>query len=265
MDVTPQLAALIQRGQSAVVTNDLFGRDPAPGEYKRLRVVGRDRRGRERVVEIAENNGFDAGDFTLGAYGGGSPGGPGGDSGGWRIVHARWGVGQANMDVTQRLRELARSDRRFRISNELFGNDPAPGVVKSLRIVATDASGRRQRFEFPEGSSIDGQQFVGWGRGDWGDGDGDWNDGDPSGPTRPDARLVIERAEYTSDDGRRMDVTWRLQDLADRHGRLDLRVSNREMGGDPAEGVPKRLWVRWRANGRTRDRSWREGERLVLP
>lgn len=262
MDVSALVAQLVQRGQSVQVGNALFGNDPAPGQRKRLRVTARDRRGRERVLEVVEDGWFDASAFTAGGGGWGS----GGEASGWRILHARWGVGPANVDVTERLRELARSDQRFRVSNELFGADPAPGSVKSLRVVASDGSGRRQRFEFPEGSTLDGQQFLGWGQGDWGQGSGGWDDGGFSGPQRPNGRARIEWAEYRADDGRRMDVTQRLQEALERQGRLDFLVSNRSLGGDPAPGVPKQLWVRWRtANGRSREASWSEDQRLVLP
>lgn len=267
MDVSALVAQLAQRGQSVQVGNALFGNDPAPGQRKRLRVVARDRRGRERVFEVEEDGWFDPGAFGLAGWSGGGDGG--GESGGWRILHARWGVGPANVDVTERLRELARSDQRFRVSNELFGADPAPGTVKSLRVVASDGSGRRQRFEFPEGSTLDGQQFHGWGQGDWGQGSGGWDDGGYSGPQRPqrpNGRASIEWAEYRAEDGRRMDLTQRLQELLDRQGRVDLVVGNRSLGGDPAPGVPKRLWVRWRtASGRSREASWSEDQRLVLP
>jgi hypothetical protein len=259
IDVSATVAQLVQRGQSAQVGNALFGHDPAPGERKRLRVIARDRRGRERVFEFEEDAWFEAERFAL-------AGGAVAGAEGWRILHARWGVGAANVDVTERLRELARSDRRFRVSNELFGADPAPGTVKSLRVVASDGRGRRQRFEFPEGSTLDGQQFLGWGEGDWGHGSGGWDDGGYNGPQRPSHRAAIEWAEYRAEDGRRMDVTHRLQEALDRQGRVDLVVGNRSLGGDPAPGVPKRLWVRWRtASGRSREASWAEDQRLVLP
>jgi hypothetical protein len=90
------------------------------------------------------------------------------DSGAFRILQARYGTARRNIDVTDRLRELARSDRSFRLTNALFGTDPAEGRVKTLRIYARGPGGASRTFEYREGSVIDGSQFVGWGGGDWG-------------------------------------------------------------------------------------------------
>ena len=90
------------------------------------------------------------------------------DNGAFRILQARYGTARRNIDVTDRLRELARSDRSFRLTNSLFGTDPAEGRVKTLRIYARGPRGAEKTFEFREGSVIDGSQFVGWDRGDWG-------------------------------------------------------------------------------------------------
>jgi len=79
-----------------------------------------------------------------------------------------YGTSRRNIDVTERLRELARSDRSFRLTNDLFGTDPAEGRVKTLRIYARAPAGISKTFEYREGSVIDGGQFTGWGRGDWG-------------------------------------------------------------------------------------------------
>lgn len=265
LDVTPMVERLIRDGRRVRVDNDLFGRDPAEGERKRLRLSVLDRKGRERSFDYAEGSWFDSGRFWVG-----QPAQRPDDDGSWRILHARYGVAGANVDVTQRLRELARSDQRFRLDNALFGVDPAPGQVKTLRIVARASGGRRRSFEYTEGSVIDGQQFTGWRGGDWGGDSGDWDDGwqggggGYEGPARP-PRLLIERAEYRADDGRGLDVSELLaREAAD--GRLRVAVANRSFGRDPAPGVPKRLVIRYRVDGgRVREQSWREGETAVLP
>ena len=51
-----------------------------------------------------------------------------------------------------------------------FGIDPDPNRVKVLRIYARGPNGGEQMFEYREGSTVDGSQFRGWGRGDWGTG-----------------------------------------------------------------------------------------------
>jgi hypothetical protein len=93
-----------------------------------------------------------------------------GDSGQYTILSAQYGTGARHVDVTNRLRQLAQSDRTFRMGNSTFGVDPAPGQVKVLRIYARGPNGQERMFEYREGSTIDGSQFRGWGRGDWGQG-----------------------------------------------------------------------------------------------
>ena len=95
----------------------------------------------------------------------------------YQIMRADYGAGDQRVDVTQRLRELARDNAVFRMGNSTFGIDPAHGVVKTLRIFARGPNGDVRMFEYPEGSTVDGSVFSGWGRGDWGKGEwhGDWN------------------------------------------------------------------------------------------
>ena len=91
------------------------------------------------------------------------------------ILRAFYGVPGSNVDVTDRLRQLARADITFRMGNSTFGIDPAHGVVKTLRIFARGPDGRVRMFEYREGSVVDGSDFIGWGRGDWGK--SDWHGG----------------------------------------------------------------------------------------
>jgi hypothetical protein len=94
----------------------------------------------------------------------------GGDAGQYVILSAQYGHERRHVDVTNRLKELAREDRPIRVSNVTFGVDPDPGVRKVLRIYARGPEGREKMFEFLEGSIVDGAQFRGWHRGDWGAG-----------------------------------------------------------------------------------------------
>ncbi len=91
-----------------------------------------------------------------------------GDAGQYVILNAQYGTANRHVDVTNRLRELARQDRAFRMGNSTFGVDPDPGHVKTLRIYAREVNGDERMFEYREGSTVDGAQFRGWGRGDWG-------------------------------------------------------------------------------------------------
>jgi hypothetical protein len=93
-----------------------------------------------------------------------------GDSGQYTILSAQYGTGARHVDVTNRLRQLAQTDRTFRMGNSTFGVDPDPGQVKVLRIYARDPNGRERMFEYREGSTVDGSMFRGWGGGNWGQG-----------------------------------------------------------------------------------------------
>ena len=101
------------------------------------------------------------------------------DSGQYVILSAQYGTARRHVDVTNRLKELARQDRVFRMGNSTFGVDPDPGQVKVLRIYARVPNGRERMFEYREGSTVDGSQFSSWGSGEWGQGgwSGDWEGG----------------------------------------------------------------------------------------
>ena len=98
------------------------------------------------------------------------------DQGAFVILNAQYGTPERHVDVTMRLRDLARQDRLFRMGNSTFGIDPDHGRIKFLRIYARGPDGQERMFEYREGSTVDGTQFRGWGRGDWGSEqwDGGW-------------------------------------------------------------------------------------------
>src|SRR5512146_1137800 len=77
-----------------------------------------------------------------------------GDSGQYAILSAQYGTAARHVDVTNRLRQLAQTDRSFRMGNSTFGVDPDPGQVKVLRIYAQDPNGRERMFEYREGSTV---------------------------------------------------------------------------------------------------------------
>lgn len=245
VDVTGRLRELARQDRRFRLTNDLFGVDPDPGRTKTLRIFARDRQGRERQFDYRERDWVDGAQF-IGWGGGGwgdsnwSHGWQGDrredrhDDGEFTILYANYGTGRREVDVTDRLRELARRDQRFRLTNDLFGGiDPDPGRTKRLRIIARDRSGQERSFEYPEYTTVDGAQFVGWGGGGWG------------GPTRPPAtRLVIESASYGT-EGRWTDVTQALRGQI-RGDRFEAEVRNELFGFDPAPGRRKLLSVTYR-------------------
>lgn len=183
VDVTQRLRELARHDRTFVMGNSTFGVDPDYGRVKVLRIYARGPNGRERMFEFREGSVVDGSMFR--GWGGGDWG-RGGWSGHWEgdgdhdcdrdrpdqgqyvILSASYGTGRHHVDVTDRLKDLARSDRTFVMGNGTFGIDPDPGRVKTLRLYTRGPDGRERMFEFREGSMVDGSQFRGWGRGDWG-------------------------------------------------------------------------------------------------
>ena len=139
-----------------------------------------------------------------------------GDSGQYVILSAQYGTARRHVDVTNRLKELARQDRTFRMGNSTFGVDPDKGQDKTLRIYARGPNGQERMFEYREGSTIDGSQFRSWGGGDWGNGgwNGRWEGGGyGGGDNRDSGQYVILSAQYGT-ARQHVDVTNRLKELA---------------------------------------------------
>jgi hypothetical protein len=179
IDVTPRLKELARQNRTFRMGNSTFGVDPDPGHVKTLRIYTRARNGQNRMFEYREGSTVDGTIFS--GWGGGNWGG--GWNGGWGgggsqdeylILQARYGTARSNIDVTPRLKELARQNRTFRMGNSTFGTDPDPGRVKTLRIYTRARNGQNRMFEYREGSIVDGTIFSGWGGGNWG---GGWNGG----------------------------------------------------------------------------------------
>lgn len=174
IDVTQQLRQVVCSRQRFAMGNSTFGTDPAPGQRKSLRIFTRDQNGRENMQEFPEGTDIEGGLYAC--QNGNWNAGPG-DAGQFTIMHAEYGTERNHVDVTQRLRELASTNRTFRMGNSTFGIDPDPGQVKMLRIYTRDPNGRSRMFEYREGSLVDGAQFAGWGAGNWGNHgwSGGWN------------------------------------------------------------------------------------------
>ena len=80
----------------------------------------------------------------------------------------------------------------------------------------------------------------------------------------PQGGVTIVSAQYG--EGRnRWDVTGRLRSMV-RDGRISTRVDNDSMGGDPARGRRKSLWVTYYVGGLgQRQTQVDEGGLLLLP
>src|SRR5262249_46229748 len=129
----------------------------------------------------------------------------------YTILRADYGAGDRRVDVTQQLRNIAHSSEQFRMGNR-FGVDPAPGHIKTLRIMARGVYGKTRTFEYREGETVDGAQFSGWSGGNWG---GPVNEFPGGGYGHPgdEGQFVILNAQYGTERNH-VDVTGRLKELA---------------------------------------------------
>jgi hypothetical protein len=177
VDVTDRLRELARENATFRMGNSTFGIDPSPGNVKTLRIFAIGPDGRSRTFEYREGGVVDGSLFS--GWGRGewarSPENGQAYRPEYMILRALYGVARRNVDVTERLRELASRDAAFRMGNSTFGVDPAPGRVKTLRIWARRPGEPPRLFEYQEGSFVDGAQFSGWRAGSWGD--PRWNGG----------------------------------------------------------------------------------------
>ncbi|MEJ6001427.1 hypothetical protein [Paucibacter soli] len=274
VDVTQRLRELARSDREFRVSNDTLGVDPHPYQKKTLRIYARGRDGQTRSFEYQEGQRIDGAMFTGwrgGNWGhGGWHGGwdadqrAGQDEGEYLILEARYGTAQRNVDVTQRLKQLASQDRVFEVSNNTLGMDPHPYKKKFLRIYARGRDGQTRTFEYPEEQRVDGAQFIGWSGGQWGSGGwgGGW--GEQPGYADEGGALTIISASYGA-DGRTRDLTRRLRSLV-RNNRLEVTADNNLAGGDPAPYVGKTLWVTFRVgNGPEQQVAVEERGRLSIP
>lgn len=188
------------------------------------------------------------------------------DDGPYQIQQAVYGTDQSSIDVTDRLRQLAARDQRFRLTNDLFNADPAPGQRKTLRIFAHGPDGQPRTFDYIEYSWVDGAQFSGWSRGRWGRdaaSPGWQSDGYGNADRGPEDIL---QATYGTQESR-FDVTQRIRQLVRGHQRFQL--NNDLFNGDPAPGQRKTLQIHMGGYGgqpqvlEFAEGSWIDGSRLT--
>ena len=115
---------------------------------------------------------------------------------------------------------VAGGTREIQADNALAGDDPAPNVVKQLR-VNYRLNGRQQTIEVTEGQTLDL----------------------PAG-------AEVEQALYgqlhppSAGSDRQVDLTAKLSARV-KHGELSVRIDNDFAGGDPAVNNPKELRVEY--------------------
>jgi hypothetical protein len=158
-----------------------------------------------------------------------------------RILKAIYGPSENAADVTTKVKSLVTGGAsEVRAGNELAEDDPAPGVVKRLRVQFL-LNGRQQTATATEGETLklpEGAQVLNALYGHLP------NPGDPK--------------------QNRRDVTAKVRQLL-AHGTLQIPAGNDIAGGDPAPNTPKQLRIEFRANGRTQTAEAKEGQTLDLP
>lgn len=237
-DVTARIQSLIQNGMLDIrVTNDRLGGDPAPHQVKTLQIYVRDSRGRNRTLKFREG---DSVRLSFTAVGPPVQGGPGMGYGALRIERAQYGVQGRSRDVTSRLRMMIDDNRlRLRVTNETMGGDPAEDRKKSLTVWYS-YNRQQGQVTVPEGDTLD-----------------------LPGAISQNSGLSILRAEYGV-GGAVWDVTARLNSQI-QNNTLNLRVTNENMGGDPAEERRKQLDVWYLYNGRPAHVVITEKDTISLP
>src|SRR5258708_18654 len=133
---------------------------------------------------------------------------------GGSLVAAEWGVRGQRVDVTERVRSLARDGAlQFEVTRQMLGVDPAPGQRKDLVIRIRHWDGDTQEYEFPEKSVVTLELDPDRGF--------DWRE----------RGLHIMRAYYGV-EGHFVNVTERLRRMI-HHGRLHTRVAHDHLGMAP--------------------------------
>jgi hypothetical protein len=226
LDVTAKVKSLVSAGTRQIAAgNDLVGDDPASGVVKRLRVeFVLD--GRQQAVEANEGQTLElpAGSEVVKALYGHLPG-----------SDPHW------LDVTAKVKSLvAGGMRQISAGNHLAADDPAPNLVKQLRVTFR-LNGRLWTAEAPEGEMLD-----------------------------VPADAEVEKALY----GRlpvqapgpvlSVDLTAKLDALV-KNGQLSVQVGNGLVDSDPAPFVPKELRVEYVFNGVIKQTANHEGEMITLP
>jgi hypothetical protein len=246
-DLTSRLRSLVRgNGVEFRVDPETLG-DPLPGVQKTLRVryVFRGQTRTENFVDMASVRLGDPG--RAGSVGGSIFGGnsrPG--RGALEIVKAEYGEGTRWRDVTTLVSQQVNGNAvRMDVTNSTMGGDPAPAVVKSLRVDYSYQDQRRTvtvsenaQLILPEGNV-------------------------PVLLPEVSGQLVILTAEYRA-RGRSINVT-DLMRGAIRGDQLKLRVENGTMGGDPYAGADKELYVRYTYQGREYENFSREGSTVAIP
>jgi len=169
----------------------------------------------------------------------------GGDKSGLRILKALYGAGEAQRDVTESLKQrISNGQVAINVSNEVFGNDPIPGVWKALIV----------RYETDQGEfgayAEEGRNLL--------------------IPSPFDTRITVRSNSlyileaWYGQANNHVDVKSAVQNrIID--NKLVVRVSNPFFGVDPIVNVRKSFFVRYRNEEGTFEATAVEDQEMVIP
>jgi len=254
-DVTTRVSQMVQgNGLNMPVNVGTLGVDPLPGQGKVLRVYylqnGQFNQGewRENVnAQIGYGQVSQGGQF-------GQQGVPGFYNGSrrsrvvpFRIDRATYGAGAQTRDVTALLQSRVANNRLdLPVNNDAMGGDPAYNQVKQLQLTY-EWGGQVHEITANENDLLA------------------LPDGLTAGGGVPTSRLRIVNAKYGMLQGNRLsDVTTILQRNIS-GDRLVMQVNNNTMGGDPARGGDKTLYIIYEFNGQRLEKKIDEDNQLTLP
>jgi hypothetical protein len=145
-DVTGRVQRFADFGEPFRVSNDTFRMDPVPGQKKTL-VVVYDVGGRRITDRVEEGDVFY---FRGGGY---ADAGPGYHRRRIQILDAAYGTRGRYANVSRIVQNFVRVRQPFKVSNETFGIDPYPGVIKRLKVLYL-RNGERRSEIYVEGDTV---------------------------------------------------------------------------------------------------------------
>ncbi len=98
----------------------------------------------------------------------------------WWVQSADYGAGNQRQDVTSTLRQRVNGPN-FQINSGTMGANPAPGMNKTLRIVARDSAGKVRDFHYKDGAILNTAMFSGAPAPSWGGRPPSWWNGNQPG------------------------------------------------------------------------------------
>lgn len=150
------------------------------------------------------------------------------------ILRATYGAGRTQADVTEKVRgAMVNGALQLVVRGENLGGDPVPNTSKTLTVIYRE-NGVRQTVRVNDFDTL-----------------------------RLGITFRVTKALYG--DGRRMKDVTDILNAKVTANRLELQITNANLGGDPAPAVKKAIVVDYEFNGSTAQAKLAEGETLILP